>query len=154
MVVYMSRDHVEQKLSRLTKKKYNRYYWWRRYEYRNELPEKYPLKQRIINGDFDPSDYLYQAEHEQYLLEDKLPTCKNLEEELEVRSLFCERMRRLNEDYEKDEANIMKSLCSSFKKCFNVSKDDLMKIMESFDGTLEELYDHIKLAYEAGKREK
>lgn len=148
MNVHMDREHIESQLARLTKKKYNRYYWWRKYEYREELSDKAPLMQKIIHGDYNVSDYIYQYQHEYYLMEDKLPKCKNVEEQHEIRSLFSEKMRRLNEDFQKDETTIMKDLLIAFKKTFNFPKERTMSIMENFDGTLEELYTHIKYLYE------
>jgi hypothetical protein len=147
MKAYMSREHIESHLSNLISRKYNKFQWWRKYYYREELPDKAPLKQKILNGDYNPSDYIYQYEHEQYLLEDRLLKCKNTEESHDARSLFFEKMRRLNEDYQKDEDKIMAKLLSAFKRTFNFSKERMMPIMENFDGTLEELYDHVSDLY-------
>ena len=144
MQALCSRQFLESQLARLTKKKYNKYYWWRRYESRNELDKKTPLYEKIKHGDYDPSDYLYQIEHEFYLMEDKLATIPDVSDKHEARGLFMERVRRLNEDYQKHEKELMDKIHSDFRKTFNIQKQELMGIMENFDGTLLDLYDHIK----------
>jgi hypothetical protein len=55
-----------------------------------------------------------------------------------------ERRRRLLIDYEKEEANIMRELKSDFVKTFKIDRKLLETIMETFDGTLIELYNTIK----------
>lgn len=140
----LDRDFLESELSKLWSNKYNCYQWWRRYVSRNTLPKKTPLYEKIVNGDYDPSTYLYQADHEVHLLADKLHNVKHPDEAHDITSLFMERRRRLLIDYEKEEANIMRELKSDFVKTFKIDKKLLESIMETFDGTLVELYNHIK----------
>lgn len=144
MRAYLDREFIENQLAKLTPKKYNRYYWWRRYESSDTLDKKTPLYEKIAHGDYDPSDYLYQLEHEFYLMEDKLKGVKSSDEQHEIRSLCMERARRLNEDYHKHEQELMAKLVSDFRRTFNIQKDELMAIMQDFDGTLLELYSYIK----------
>jgi len=144
MQAFCDREFLESQLVRLTKKKYNQYYWWRRYETRKELDKKTPLYEKIKHGDYDPSDYLYQMEHEFYLMEDKLVNVKNVSDRHEVKGLCLERARRLNEDYQKHEKELMDKIYSDFRRTFNIQRQELTSIMENFDGTLLELYDHIK----------
>lgn len=144
MQAFCDREFLEDQLSRLTKKKYNKFYWWRRYESRNELDKKTPLYEKIRNGDYDHSDYLYQMEHEFYLMKDKLIDVIYPDERHEIAGLCLERARRLNEDYQKHEKDLMTKLYSDFRKTFNIQRDELTKIMENFDGTLLELYDYVK----------
>ena len=140
----LPREFLEEQLAKLTPASYNPYYWHRRYKAKEELSSKHPLYERIVHGDFDPSEYYYQAEHEMYLLEDKLKTCKNLEEEHDARQLFMERRRKLLEDYEKEERKRMEKLTNAFVKTFSVNKDQLETIMDTFDGSLLDLYNYIK----------
>ena len=90
------------------------------------------------------STYLYQADHEMHLLSDKLQNVKHPDEAHDITNLFMERRRRLLIDYEKEEANIMRELKSDFVKTFKIDRKLLETIMETFDGTLVELYNHIK----------
>lgn len=144
MRAYLDREFIEDKLARLTRVKYNRYYWWRRYELPPLLDKKTPLYEKLAHGDYDASDYLYQMEHELYLMEDMLSGIKNPDEKHEVRSLCMERVRRLNEDYHKHEQELINKLTSDFRRTFNIQKNELLEIMNDFDGTLLDLYQYIK----------
>lgn len=145
--VRLSREFLEDKLALLTKVSYNRFYWHRRYKSKDTLDKKYPLYEKIAHGDFDFSDYYYQADHEMYLMNDKLKSCKTADEEHEVRSLFLERRRKLLVDFEKEEKDRMQKLKSEFCKVFRLKSDELETIMENFEGSLLDLYNHIKKSY-------
>lgn len=138
------RAFLEEQLSKLTPKRYNQFVWWRRYEVRQTLPEKSPLYDKIVNGDYEHSDFYYQAEMENYLLEDKIKDIKYYEDQLEHRSLFGARWKRLMEDYAKDEKEILRKMKKDFKATFGISGDELELIMEDFDGTTLDLYTHVK----------
>jgi hypothetical protein len=140
----LSRQFLEEQLAKLTPASYNPYYWHRRYKTKEELSSKHPLYERIVHGDFEPSEYYYQAEHETYLLEDKLKTCKNLEQEHDARQLFMERRRKLLEDYEKEENKRVQKLKTAFRNTFSIDKEQLESIMENFDGSLLDLYHYLK----------
>ena len=140
----LSREFLEQELSKLTRNKYNCYQWWRRYQTRDTLPKKAPLYDKIVNGDYDHSSYLYQMEMELYLMDDKLKTVDHPDEAHEIRSLFMERYRRLSVDYEKEESRVMQDLKSDFIKTFRLDKKELETYMETFDGTILEMYKHFK----------
>jgi hypothetical protein len=140
----LSRETLEAKLSTLPNKTYNKFMWWRRYQSRQTKPDKSTLYDKIINGDFETSDYYYQAEYENYLLEDAIKDIKHYEDKVNHISLFRARHKRLMEDYEKEEAEILRKLKLEFKKVFKISKEDLEKIMETFDGTTLDLYIYVK----------
>jgi hypothetical protein len=145
MQIKLSREFLESQLANLYPTKYNCYQWWRRYESRDLLPNKAPLYDKIKNGDYDFSKYLYQAEHELHLLEDKLKNLKCPEQRFDTTSLSMERYRRLILDYEKEESQITQKMKTDFKKVFNLSMTELESVMESFDGTVMELYDYLKI---------
>lgn len=140
----MDREHIEQRLSQLPKKTYNQFVWWRRYQQRQVLSDRSSLYHKILNGDYETSDYYYQAEHENYLLEDATQNLKTFEEKLDKISLFRARYKKLHEDFLKEETEIMTKMKKDFVKELKISKDELEAIMESFDGTVLELYEHIK----------
>jgi hypothetical protein len=140
----LSRHFLSKELKKLKPDKYKKFQWWRRYVSRNTLPKKTPLYEKIVHGDYDASTYLYQADHEMHLLSDKLQNVKHPDEAHDIKNLFMERRRRLLIDYEKEEANIMRELKSDFVKTFKIDRKLLETIMETFDGTLVELYNHIK----------
>ena len=140
----LAREFLEEQLSKLIPKRYNQFVWWRRYEVRQTLPDKSPLYDKIINGDYEHSDYYYQAEMENYLLADKIKDIKYFEDQLEHRSLFSARWKRLIDDYQKDEKEILRKMKKDFKATFNILPDELEFIMQDFDGTTLELYDYVK----------
>ena len=76
----LPRTFLEEQLSKLTPKRYNQFVWWRRYEVRQTLQDRSPLYDKIVNGDYEHSDYYYQAEMENYLLYDKIKDIKYFEE--------------------------------------------------------------------------
>ncbi len=140
-------SYVRDKISTFTPSKYNKFYWWRRFKMRETLHPYKPLYDKIKNGDYEVSDYFYQAKYELELMEEKLAAIRNPEEQHEQRGLWMERYRRLNEDYEKDEANIMKALIKDFKTTFGVTEEELYSYMEECDGDLLCLYNTVKQNY-------
>ena len=140
----MSREHIETRLSQLPKKTYNQFVWWRRYQQRQILSDRSILYHKILNGDYETSDYYYQAEHENYLLEDAVQNLKTYEEKLDKIGLFRARYKKLHEDFLKEETEITTKMKKDFVKEFKVTKDQLESIMETFDGTTLELYEYLK----------
>jgi hypothetical protein len=140
----LSREFLETELSKLQKKTYNQFQWWRRYQYRPTLHDRAPLEQKILNGDFEHSDYYYQALHENYLLDDKIKDIPYYEDKLDDISLFRTRYKRLMDDYEKDERELMKDLRKNIRVVTGITYEELDEIMETFDGTTHELFIHVR----------
>jgi hypothetical protein len=140
----LPRTFLEEQLCKLIPKRYSQFVWWRRYESRQTLPERSPLYDKIVNGDYEHSDYFYQAEMETYLLQDRIKDIRFYEDQLEHRSLFGARWKRLMDDYAKDEKEILRKMKKDFKGTFGISGDELELIMEDFDGTTLDLYTHVK----------
>ena len=140
-------SYVRDKISTFTPTKYNQFYWWRRFKMRETLHPYKPLYDKIKNGDYDVSDYFYQTKYELELMEEDLAKIKSVEDQHEKRGLWMERYRRLNEDYAKDEANIMKSLRKDFQTTFRVTDDELDAYMEQCEGDLMCLYSTVKQDY-------
>jgi len=140
-------SYVRDKISTFTPTKYNQFYWWRRFKMREILHPYKPLYDKIKNGDYDVSDYFYQSKYELELMEEDLAKIKSVDDQHEKRGLWMERYRRLNEDYAKDEANIMKSLRKDFQTTFRVNDDELDAYMEQCEGDLMCLYNTIKQDY-------
>lgn len=138
----LERDFLETKLSKLQKRTYNQFVWWRRYQQRPTLHDRRTLHDKIANGDYEPSDYYYQAEHENYLLEDAVKDINEYEDKLDKISLFRARYKKLHEDFLKEEAEIMKNMKKDFWREFRIEGSDLEKMMEDFDGTIMDFYTH------------
>ena len=140
-------SYVRDKISSFRPTKYNQFYWWRRFKMRETLHPYKPLYDKIKNGDYEVSDYFYQAKYELELMEEDLAKIKNPEDQHEKRGLWMERYRRLNEDYAKDEAKIIDGLYKDFRTTFGVSKEQLDIYMEDCDGDLMCLYNTVKQDY-------
>jgi hypothetical protein len=140
-------SYVKDKISTFTPSKYNKFYWWRKFKMRETLHPYRPLYDKIKNGDYEVSDYFYQAKYELELMEEKLAVIKNPEDKREAIGLSMERYRRLNKDYANDEENIMKTLIKDFNTTFRVTEEELYSYMEECDGDLLCLYNTVKQDY-------
>lgn len=140
-------SYVKDKIATFTPVKYNQFYWWRRFKMRETLHPRKPLYDKIKNGDYDVSDYFYQAKYELELLDEKLVGINDVKARHEATGLSMERYRRLVNDYEKDETKIMQQLKKDFKTVFGVSEDELDRYMEECDGDLMCLYNTVKQDY-------
>ena len=81
------------------------------------------------------------------MMEEELSKIQNINDKHEKRGLWMERYRRLNEDYAKDEANIMRDLIKDFKTTFRVTEEELYSYMEECEGDLLCLYNTVKQDY-------
>jgi len=140
-------SYVREKIATFTPVKYNQFYWWRRFKSRETLHPLKPLYDKIKNGDYEMSDYYYQAKYELELMEEKTAGITDAEARHEAIGLSMERHRRLMNDYEKDEEKIMKGLIKDFRVVFGVSEDELERYMEECDGDLMCLYNTVKQDY-------
>jgi hypothetical protein len=138
---------LQEKIASFTPVKYNQFYWWRRFKSRDTLSPRNTLYEKIKHGDYDMSDYFYQAKWEKILMEEKLSKIDHPDDKLEATKLCMERHRRLMTDYEKDEANIWKEMSKDFRLTFKVSEDELEQYMEKCEGTLIDLYNMVKQDY-------
>lgn len=72
----LTRKQVEKELSKYQKINYNQFRWWRSYQPKNKpLDNRKPLRDRILNGDFDYSCYKAQQYQVEYQLNDILEEC-------------------------------------------------------------------------------
>ena len=140
-------SYIREKIATFTPNKYNQFYWWRRFKSRETLHPYRPLFDKIKNGDYEMSDYHYQAKYELELLEEKLVNVKDPERQHELRGLSMERHRRLMNDFEKDETKILNDMKKDFRLTFGISEKSLEKYMEECDGDLMCLYNTVKQNY-------
>lgn len=143
MIIH-NKEVVLEKLAHLPKLKYNKFQWWRSHDLPQELHHYRPLIDRIINGDFDPSPYFWMAQLAIHDMNEKIASIKCPEKQIEVRSLHMEKYRRLQLDYEKDEAKRLAELRKAFQMQFGKSREELEEIMSDFVGDLEELYYYLE----------
>jgi hypothetical protein len=143
-LLILERESLEQKISHLSEKRYNKFQWWRRYQDSPELEDKALLIRKITNGDYEYPSYFYQAQHEVYRMYDEVKDMPPNEDRVDRINLYMERYRRLMEDSEKEENKRFNALKKRLSKEFSIDKEELESIMEEFDGTVEDLYYHLK----------
>ena len=134
---------LKDRISTLRKNTYNRFYWWRRFQPRQTLHHYRRLNERIPNGDFEVSDYHWQVLWETELEKEAIGNERSIDKQHEIRCMFGERRRRLNNDYEKDEQKILDEMYKAFRVELRISKDEVEEEMLNFDGTLSEFYYYI-----------
>ena len=143
------REIVENEINKLQKLNYNRFFWWRNFAVKQKPLHKYsPLIDKIKNGDYDPSPYMWMVQHAILEAYPKI----NIEKDdpvkqSEVLVLDIARYRRLMADFEKDEAERMNNLYKEFKINFKLDEETVQNEMSDFDGTLEEFYHYIRKKY-------
>ena len=134
---------LKDRISTFRKNTYNRFYWWRRFQPRETLHKYKRLNERIPNGDFEVSDYHWQVLWENKLEKQSISEECSVDKQHEIRCMFGERRRRLNNDYEKDEQKILDEMYKAFRVELRMSKDEVEEEMINFDGTLSEFYYYI-----------
>jgi len=146
----LSRKQVEKQLSQYQKLNYNQFRWWRMYQPKNKpLDKRQPLRDRILNGDFDFSCYKAQVYWCEYQLNDLHKECyPDMQKYLEKSSVMRARRKRLIEDFEKDEKETLDSLITEFTKYYRLDKKQVEEEMVNFSGdSLIDFYYYIDEKY-------
>ena len=145
----MTRKEVDKQLSTYQKINYNQFRWWRMYQPKNKpLDTKQPLRDRILNGDFDFSCYKAQIYWCEYQLNDVFEECdRDYGKFLEKSAVQLARRKRLMEDFEKDEAERLRSLATEFTKYFRCDREQVEEEMLKCSGSLIDLYYIIEEKY-------
>ena len=134
---------LQEKISSYEKLNYNRWFWWRRFKGRETLHKYQPLKDKIMNGDYEPSDYHWWILWENEVEKESISKITDVGKQHEARCLFGERRRRLMNDFEKDEAKILEAMYKDFWLAFRMKREEVEDEMFNFDGTLFEFYHYI-----------
>ena len=125
-----SKEWLERYLTKnYFKKKYDKFMWWRSYSLRNNpLSNKHPLRDRILNGDFDLGSYVFEIELVEHSLNEKHQRFANDEVQLrEAIQVDKARRKRLQEDRDKDEKAKLEELKRSFLFEFRMTKEQYDK---------------------------
>lgn len=118
------------------KKKYDRFMWWRSYTPReNPLPNNHPLRDRILNGDFDMGPFTFEIELTQHRMNEKFIQCKGYEDTYrEAIQLDKARIKRLKEDRDKDEQKKLETLKRDFLREFKMTKKQYDREIVAYRG--------------------
>ena len=145
----LSRKQLQTHFDKLQKLNYNAFRWWRMYESKNKpLDNRKPLRERIMNGDFEFSHYYLQALWVEHDLNDLQIECKGDDGVFVERgAVMRARRKRLYEDYERDEKEKLRELRKCVHPAFTLTKQQLEEVMEGFGGTTLELYFHLDDKY-------
>ena len=142
---------------------FNKFYWWRRYPVSKPLDKHYSFISKINHGDFDYSPYAFQISYEKQWLVDEVVKLRNTiqnwgvlkEKENELRSICNKRIRKLQDDFEKDERERMNSFKEHLKKEYGGNKEQISEFIEnSAEGTLLEVVEQYKTHLKNKKHEK
>ena len=87
------------------------------------LSDLAPLRMRIENGDFDLGPYIYEIELAQHKINDKFLEHKHEDTFREATQIDKARIKRLEEDRDKDEKVKLEALKKAFVMEFNMTKD-------------------------------
>ena len=129
------------------------FYWYRRFKTHKCLPYKYPLIDKIKNGDFEYSPFFDQAKWELHWMEEeqkefidnyqgKDPTMDMLYTDIEIKAR--KRYNKLYEDAMKDEHNRMDMLTNNLSKYYKLNKQKVKDFINEFEGTTIELFESLK----------
>lgn len=131
------------------KKPYDRFMWWRSYTPKNRpLGNKYPLRKRIENGDFDISPYRFESMLVEHRMNEKWVECRGYEDTYrEATQVDKARRTRLLEDYEKDERNRLSDLKRAFSVSLKMTKEQYDKEVIRPSKNLLSFYDKMESKY-------
>ena len=137
-----SREVVMEHIKKLQPLNYNKFMWWRTHTDKVvPLGKRAPLKERILNGDFNPSSFFWQAQLSLYTAKDKLDLTKHdTRYQIELCAVDLARYKRLMEDFEKEETSRMEALYSAFTDAYQITKEELDEKFLNFSGTILDFY--------------
>ena len=139
-----SREVVMEHIKKLQPLNYNKFMWWRTHTDKVvPLGKRAPLKERILNGDFNPSSYFWQAQLALYTAKDKLDLSKHdTRYQIEICAVDFARHKRLMEDFEKEETSRMSALYDAFTDAFKITKEELEEKFINWDGDIMSFYNY------------
>lgn len=137
-------------------KKYDRFLWWRRYCKNTPLHPNAPFRDKIINGDYDQSSFLYEVALTEHEINEKYKESITPNGEIDTGKFQANiqvdkaRRKRLQEDYEKDEKQKLNSLRSEFSNEFRMTVKEYDKEVLKTNGSIIDFYYSMEEKY--GKR--
>lgn len=122
-----SKEEVMEHINKLQPLTYNKFRWWRTHtDNVTPLGKRASLKDRILNGDFNPSSYFWQAQLALHNAKKKVDLSKDdSQSQYEKLRLDLARYRRLMDDFKKEEQERFEALFDAFTKAYKISRQQL-----------------------------
>jgi len=143
-MLYQTNDPkvIQREIKKLQPLNYNQFMWWRRFASKNKpLPKGATFLQRIQNSEFEFSHYFWQAQLCELEINEKHKEYKgDIQILLEKNGVDLARRKRLWEDFNKTEAELLVNLKKGFLREFVMTSLEYETHITNFDGTTEEFY--------------
>jgi len=138
-----SKEVVAEHINKLQPINYNKFMRWRTHTDKIvPLGKRAPLKDRILNGDFNPSSYLWQAQFALYTALDKLDLTKHDHQlQIEILAVDLARYKRLMEDFSKEEPSRLEALYDAFTTSFQITREELEERLIQWPGDIMSFYE-------------
>ena len=136
---------VDKELSKLKPLNYNKFMWWRTHTQLGvPLGKRAPLKDRILNGDFDFSCYYWQAQSTAIQARKKLDLDKDdYQSQYEKVTVDVARYRRLLADFDKEENSRIEALLNAFTVSFKIGREELLDRLCNWSHDLLSFYESL-----------
>jgi len=135
---------IAKEIKKLQPLNYNQFMWWRRFASKNKpLPKGATFLQRIQNKEFEFSHFYWQAQLCELEINEKYQECKgDMQKLLDKCSVDLARRKRLWEDFNKIEVELLAELKKGFLREFIMTIEEYNEHIINFNGTTEEFYMH------------
>jgi hypothetical protein len=133
---------VIKEIKKLQPLNYNQFRWWRRFDSKTKpLPKGATFLQRIQNGEFEFSHYYWQAQLCELEINEKHKEYNgDVQKLIEKHSVDLARRKRLWEDFNKTEVELLAELKKGFLREFVMTSQEYEDHITNFNGTTEEFY--------------
>ena len=137
-----SREVVMERIASLQPLNYNQFRWWRTHtDNVKPLGKRAPLKDRIVNGDFEPSSYFWQAQLALHKAKTKVDLHKDdSQTQYEKLRLDLARYRKLMADFQKEEKERYQAIFDAFTSAYKISHQELEDDFLNWSGDLLSFY--------------
>jgi hypothetical protein len=137
---------IQKNIKKLKPLKYNKFYWWRRYS-NNEQPitKRHSILDKIKAGYYDFPAAFWDSQL--CLLEMNKSYLENIKDYrifIEKNGVTKSRYKRLMDDYNKEEQIKLQRIIDDFTNNYILKEDQVIKILENFNGTIQELYEYFE----------
>ena len=145
---------VLKEIKKLQPLNYNQFRWWRRFDSKVKLlPKGATFLQRIQNGEFEFSHYYWQAQLCELEINEKIEEYRgDIQKLLEKNGVDLARRKRLWEDFNKTESELLAELKRGFLREFIMTSQEYNEHVINFDGTTEEFYMYCLKTFERSGR--